>query len=172
MNSLTSIISVFTSHDQARAVIKNVQSAGMDTTILSIVGRGDHNDCQAAGFYTSGDRIKVWGANGSFWAGVWGVLFGAAFFWVPGFGPLLVAGPFVHTLLGALGGVALVGSKSALAAALGSIGVHKNAVRQYEEDLKADKLLLIAYGAPRQVDLIGEIFDQCNAAATVAYDFV
>ena len=44
---------------------------------------------------TRGDRMKYWGKLGTFWGGLWGLLFGAAFFAIPGIGPVLVAGPLV-----------------------------------------------------------------------------
>jgi hypothetical protein len=30
---------------------------------------------------------------GAFWGGLWGLLFGAAFFAIPGIGPVVIAGP-------------------------------------------------------------------------------
>jgi hypothetical protein len=98
------------------------------------------------------------------------MLFGAAFFWVPGFGPLLVAGPFLNILLGALEGAALVGGIGALGAALTSIGVPKNSIIRYETDLKADKYLLIANGAPSQVEQVRQIMQQLNANDSAVYD--
>ena len=48
---------------------------------------------QVVGYYNTGDRMKRWGKTGAFWGGFWGLLFGSAFFAIPGIGPLLVAGP-------------------------------------------------------------------------------
>ena len=182
MNTATSVISVFANRDQAGKAVRKVQSAGMDMNTISILAKGCHNDHQPVGFYTAGDRIKAWGGCGAFWGGLWGMLFGAAFFWVPGFGPLLVAGPFVNTLLGALEGVALVGgnrvrgegigTNGALSAALASIGVQKGGASEYEFDLNKDKYLLIASGAPAQVELIRKILEDVNAPGTAAYAVV
>ena len=60
---------------------------------LSVVGKDYHTDEQVVGYYNAGDRMKYWGKMGAFWGGFWGLLFGAAFFLVPGVGPLLIAGP-------------------------------------------------------------------------------
>ena len=57
---------------------------------LSIVGKDYHADKHVIGYYNAGDRMKYWGKMGAFWGGIWGMLFGSAFFWVPGGGPFLL----------------------------------------------------------------------------------
>lgn len=170
VDAATSIISVFDSKEKAEEVIRKVQAAGVDMKTLSIIGKGYHTEQHPIGFYTTADRMKSWGGTGAFWGSIWGLLFGAAFFWMPGFGPLLVAGPFVNILLGAVEGAALVGGISVLGAALASIGVPKNSIIRYETDLKADKYLLIANGAAEQVAHIREIIQQLNANDSAVYD--
>ena len=99
------------------------------------------------GYYNVGDRMKVWGKTGAFWGGVWGLFFGSAFFWVPGLGPLLVAGPLVSWIVGALEGAVVVGGLSAIGASLYSLGIPKDSILQYETDLKAGKFVLLAHGS-------------------------
>ena len=60
------------------------------------------------GYYNTGDRMKYWGRLGAVWGGFWGLLFGAAFFAIPGIGPVLVAGPLVAWIVGALEGLSLI----------------------------------------------------------------
>ena len=36
--------------------------------------------------------MQYWGKLGAFWGGIWGLLFGAAFFAIPGIGPVLGEG--------------------------------------------------------------------------------
>ena len=169
MHPANCVISVFNTPEQTESALRKVQSAGVDMNTLSILGKGHHSEQYPVGFYTTANRIKAWGGSGAFWGGIWGRLFGAAFFWVPGFGPLLVAGPFVNSLLGALEGTALVGGIGALGAALASIGVPKNGVVRYETELKADKYLLIANGAPLQVERTQQIVEQINATDVHVY---
>ena len=104
-----------------------------------------------------GDRMLSWGGSGAFWGSIWSLLFGSAFFLVPGFGPLLIAGPFVATLVAALEGAVVVGSVSALAGALASIGIPENSVLEYETEIKAGKFLLIAHGTTAEVAQAREI---------------
>ena len=53
---------------------------------------GDHSEEDVVGYYNTGDRMRSWGKNGAFWGGIRGVLFGSAFFVIPGIGPLVAAG--------------------------------------------------------------------------------
>jgi hypothetical protein len=83
----------------------------------------------------------------SFWGGLWGILFGAAFFWIPGIGPRVVAGPLVSAIVGGLEGAVAIGGLSALGAGLYSIGIPKDSVIKYESFLKTDKFLLVVHGS-------------------------
>lgn len=80
-----------------------------------------------------------------------GILFGWAFFWIPGIGPLIAAGPLVATILAGLEGAAAVGGLSALGAALFSIGIPKDSIVTYETALKVEKYLLIVHGTQDEV---------------------
>ena len=157
MNTDNTVVAVFDTHLQAERAVKDLQTSGFDMTRLSIIGKGYHTEEKPLGFYTTGDRVKTWGGMGAFWGGLWGMLFGAAFFWLPGIGPIAAAGPFIHVLVSALEGAAVVGGFSALGAALASIGVPKDAIVKYERELRADKYLVIANGDAVAVDKAREI---------------
>jgi hypothetical protein len=151
MKANNSVIAVFDSHNQAEEAVRTLERTGFDMRQLSIVGKGFHEEEHPVGFYTTGDRAKSWGTAGAFWGGIWGLLLGAAFFWIPGIGPLAMAGPLVNGLVGGLGGAALVGGLSALGAALVNLGLTREKVIRYETQLKADRYLLIAHGSPEEV---------------------
>jgi len=146
MSDTNAVIAVYGTHAAADNAVKELQRSGFDMKKLSIVGKDFHTDDQVVGYYNAGDRMKYWGKVGAFWGGLWGMLFGAAFFWVPGVGPLLVAGPLAAWIVGTLEGAAVVGGLSALGAGLYSIGIPKNSVLKYETAVKADKFLLVAHG--------------------------
>jgi hypothetical protein len=95
LQSQHSIVATFETHRQAEAAVKELERSGFDMRKLSIVGKGHHSEEYPVGFYTAGDRMLSWGGIGAFWGGLWGLLVGAAFFWIPGFGPIAAAGPFV-----------------------------------------------------------------------------
>jgi len=146
------VVGIFKSHAEAEEVIKELQRSGFDMKRLSVVGKGYHSEEHPLGFYNTGDRMKAWGGMGAFWGGIWGLLFGAAFFWVPGVGPLAVAGPFIQMLVGGLEGAVVVGGVGALGAALMSMGIPRDSVLKYETSLKANNYLVIAHGTPDEVE--------------------
>ena len=92
-------VAIYGSHDEAESAIKELQHSGFDMKMLSIVGRDYHTDEHVIGYYNAGDRMKYWGTMGAFWGGIWGLMFGSAFFFIPGIGQLLVAGPRDSILL-------------------------------------------------------------------------
>jgi uncharacterized membrane protein len=147
MSKNNSVVAIYPSHTAAEAAIKELQKSGFDLKKLSIVGRDYHTDEHVVGYYNVGDRMRVWGKTGAFWGGIWGLFFGSAFFWVPGLGPLLVAGPLVSWIVGALEGAVVVGGLSAIGASLYSLGIPKDSILQYETDLKAGKFVLLVHGS-------------------------
>ncbi len=159
MNKNESIVAVYTSHTAAEAAVKELQQSGFDMKKLSIVGRDYHTDEHVVGYYNAGDRMKYWGKQGAFWGGLWGVLFGSAFFWIPGLGPLLVAGPLVSLIVGALEGAVVVGGVSAIGAGLYSLGIPKDSILNCETAIKTGKFLLIAHGSPEETVRAKEIIN-------------
>ena len=145
-------VAVFHTNIDAEAAVRSLQHAGFDMTQLSIVGADYQTNAHVVGFYNTGERMRSWGSAGAFWGGIWGLLFGAAFFVIPGIGPVLVAGPLVAAIIGALEGALVVGGISAISGGLISLGIPRDTVLQYETAIKAGKYLLIAHGTPEEVE--------------------
>jgi hypothetical protein len=169
MTKNNSIVAIFKSHIEAEFAVKELQQSGFDMKKLSIVGRDYHTDENVIGYYNAGDRMKYWGKLGAFWGGFWGLLFGSAFFLIPGVGPLLVAGPLVGWIVGALEGAAVVGGLSALGAGLYSIGIPKDSILQYETAVKSGKYVLIAHGSDAETVHAREIISRTNPEALEAH---
>jgi len=146
MNKDNFIVAIYPSHTAAETAIKELQRSGFEMKKLSIIGRDQHTDEHVLGYYNAGDRMKVWGRAGAFWGGLWGLFFGSAMFWMPGLGPLLVAGPLVSWIISALEGAIVVGGLSAIGAGLYSLGIPKDSILRYETALKTGKYVLIAHG--------------------------
>jgi len=159
------VVATYKSHVGAETAIKALERADFDMRKLSIVGRDYHTDENVAGYYNTGDRIKYWGKAGAFWGGIWGLLFGSAFFFIPGIGPLVMAGPIVGWILGGLEGAVVVGGLSALGAGLYSLGIPKDSIIQYETALKTGRFVLIAHGAPTETAHARDILNRCNPEA-------
>jgi len=157
-------VAIYNTHTEAEQAVKTLQKGGVDMKKLSIVGKDYHTEEHVVGYYNIGDRMKAWGRRGAFWGGIWGILFGTAFFMIPGIGPVVLAGPLVASLVAGLEGAAVVGGLSALGGALAGLGIPKNSVIQYETALKADKFLVLAHGTADEVARAKSLIDSTKPA--------
>jgi hypothetical protein len=146
MKDTNAAIAVYDSHSAAEDAVKELQKSGFDMKKLSVVGKDYHTDEQVVGYYNAGDRMKYWGKQGAFWGGFWGLLFGAAFFWVPAIGPVLVGGPLAASIVAGLENALVVGGLSAIGAGLYSIGIPKDSILTYETAIKAGQYVVVAHG--------------------------
>ena len=162
----SAVLAIYKSHDEAEACVRDLQRSGFDMTKLSIVGRDYHTDEHVVGYYNTGDRIKYWGKQGAFWGGIWGWMVGSAFFLIPGVGPVVVAGPLVGWIVGALEGAAVGGGLSALGACLFSMGIPKDSIVQYETALQSGKFIVIAHGTAEEAAAAREIIHGTPAERT------
>ena len=167
MSERNAVVAVYSTHTEAEDAVKDLQRAGVDMRALSIVGKDSHTDEHVVGYYNTGDRMKYWGKTGAFWGGFWGLLFGSAFFAVPGVGPVLVAGPLVAWIVGALEGAVAIGGLSAIGAGLYGMGIPKDSVIQYELALKTDQYLLLVHGTTAEVERAKNIIE-CTRPVQVA----
>jgi hypothetical protein len=147
----SSTIAIYATHEQADAAVKALQKSGFDLRKLSIIGKDFRTEEHALGYYNTGDRVRFWGKTGAFWGGLAGILFSSAFLVIPVVGHIIVLGPLVASLIGGLEGAAVAGGTSALFAALVGLGIPKDSVVQYENEVKAGKFLVLAQGTTEEV---------------------
>ena len=162
MSKTSAAVAVYASHDDADAAIKALQKAGFDMKKLSIVGKDFRSEEHAVGYYNTGDRVRFWGKTGAFWGGLVGILFSSAFLVIPVVGHIIVLGPLVSSIIGGLEGAAVVGSGSALFASLVGLGIPKDSVVQYENEVKAGKFLVLAQGTQEEVTRARETLRASN----------
>jgi hypothetical protein len=160
----------YKTHTDAESAIKELQRSGFDRKKLSIVGKEYDSEEHVTGYYNAGERMKYWGKMGAFWGGIWGLLLGAAFFAIPGIGPVLMAGPLVTWIVGALESAIVVGGLSAIGAGLYSIGIPKNSVLKYETAIKGGKFLLLAHGTADEVTRAKDIIQTTHPAEFGLHD--
>ena len=166
----SSAVGVFSSHQDAESAVKELQKSGYDMKKLSVVGKDYHSEENVIGYYNTGDRMATWGKFGLFWGWIWGLLFGSAFLLIPGIGPVMVGGPLVSWILGALETAVVTGGLTALGGALASIGIPKDSVIRYETALKADKFLLIVHGTVLEVEKAKNILMQHKAEEATVHE--
>jgi hypothetical protein len=165
------IVAIYSSHETAESAINVLEQAQFDMKSLSIVGRDYHTNEHVVGYYNAGERMKYWGKLGAFWGGVWGLLFGSAFFFIPGIGPFLVAGPLVASIVGALEGALVIGGMTAIGAGMISLGIPKDTVVRYETALKAGKFLVVVHGNGREITRAREIIASTKPDSADEHEF-
>jgi hypothetical protein len=169
MQKVNNVVAVYGTHQEAEKALLAFQSSGFDMKKLSIIGKDYHSEEHVIGFYNAGDRMKFWGKRGAFWGGFWAVLFGSALFLIPGFGHVMVLGPLVGWIVGAMGEAAVVGGLSALGAGLYSVGIPKDSILKYETALKADQFVVFAHGTVDEVATAKRILEKTNPISLSDY---
>ena len=164
MKKPEAVVAIFADHAAAEAAVKKLIHAGFDIKHLSVIGKGYHVDEQVVGFYNQGDRIQFWGTRGAFWGGLWGLFFGGAVLTLPLVGPVIALGYIAAAIIAVIEGAALVGSVSAVAAALYGLGIPKDSVLLYETAIKADSFLVMAHETPGLIALAKETLESAGAS--------
>ncbi|QDQ41306.1 DUF1269 domain-containing protein [Methylacidiphilum kamchatkense] len=78
---------------------------------------------------------------------------------MPGFGPLIVAGPLSAALLGGLEGLVAGGVAGAALGFLSGLGIEKKHILKFEEHLKAGKYLLVIRGTEEEIERAKKIIE-------------
>ncbi len=168
MNTENTVVAMYRTHETAEAAVRELQRSGYDMKKLSILGKDFQMEESPIGFYNTGDRMAFWGKNGAFWGSLWGIMFGSALFVIPAFGSLIVLGPIVATLVGALEGAALGGGAGILGGALASIGVPENSVVRYEKQIAAGEFLILAHGTFAEIGRARSILERTSPSSMEA----
>src|SRR5450756_701571 len=93
-----SVIAVYGTMEAAERAIKKVIERGLPAKQLSIVAQNLKTEEKVHGFVTARDVAKAGAGTGAWAGGIFGLLVGAGFFLVPGFGALMAAGPLASIL--------------------------------------------------------------------------
>ncbi len=169
-NKYSLAVGAFSNHEDAENAVNELHKSGYDMKKLSVVGKDYHTEENVIGYYNTGDRIATWGKFGLFWGAIWGFLFGSAFLLIPGIGPVMVGGPLVSWIIGALETAVITGGLTALGGALASIGIPHDSIIRYESALKAGKFLLIVHGTVSEVEKAKNILIQHKAEEAIVHE--
>jgi hypothetical protein len=168
--SQQSIAGIYNSMHAAEEALARLDERHFPLEKVSILAQNLESEKQVHGYVTMGDVAANSALTGAWVGGLFGVLVGAAFIWVPGFGPLLVAGPFAAALLGGLEGAAFGAAGAGLLGALVGWGVSKKHVLKYEESLRGGKYMLIIHGTPEEIERAKAILSETDAAELNIHD--
>jgi hypothetical protein len=145
-------VAIFDSLDQVEEGIQALTDAGIKRRKISVVTQSLETETKIHGYVTHGEVTREGAGTGAWVGGLFGLLIGAAFIWVPGFGPLLVAGPLATALLGGVEGAVAGAAGGGLLGALFGRAVEKQHIPKYEEAIKSGKFLLVVSGKTEVVE--------------------
>ena len=142
------LVAVYDTHEAAAKAVQVLTENGIvERTDISVIGMGGHGEPKdSLQIEKENADIIEWGKEGAIWGGLLGFLTGAAFYWIPGFGPLLAAGHVLPSIVGALAGATTVGSVSALIGWFVDIGMEESEAKRYSDLIKEGKLLVLVQG--------------------------
>jgi len=147
-----SVVGIYDTMTQAEEAVHTLAQAGFPVKHVSIVTQSLANDKTLHGYITPSDDLTPRGAaTGAWMGGLLSVLIGAAFLWVPGFGPLLVVGRLATILLAGVEGALLGAATGSLLGALANWGIAEEQILDYEKQVQSGKHLVIAYGTAEEV---------------------
>ena len=86
---------------------------------------------------------KAGAGIGARWGGVFGILVGAAFLWIPGVGPLVVAGSLATSVLATLEGAAVGSAGGVLIGAPLGAGLSRDNAVKYEGVIRTGHYLVL-----------------------------
>jgi len=152
-------VTICRSHVEAEAAIRNLHLRRFDMKSVSVAALQGHSEREVAGCYWGGKTFRYRGYLGAFWEGLWEMLDGFGFFWMPGLGWVLIAGPFAGWVVATLDNSSIFSGLSAVGSAIYSIGMPWDDVVKYEAGIKAGGLLLTVHGSETVVETARQLFD-------------
>jgi uncharacterized membrane protein len=147
-----STVAVFETLEQAEQAVRRLNEGNYPIEQISIVAQNLETEKEVHGFITAGDIAKQGAGTGAWFGGIFGLLMGGAVLFVPGVGPLVVAGSLAAAMLGAAEGAAVGATAGALLSALAGWGVSREHIIKYEDHIKSGKYLVVAHGSDEQVE--------------------
>ncbi|MGO8751175.1 MAG: hypothetical protein ACLQNE_34955 [Thermoguttaceae bacterium] len=151
MSENKALVAICAGHAQAERAILELKRLGFDVKNLSAFGKAYASEEEVVGLYTAGGRLWARGGSVAFWERLWDLLGDGGFFLVPGIGPVVLAGSFVHTLVAAIDDRVAVGGLSTLGAALYSLGFPRDSILRCETEIRARECALVALGSSELV---------------------
>ena len=163
MKELNATVGVYESHDMAVKAVHELNKGGFPMNKVSIIGKELEKVEDAKGYYTWKDPAKAGAGIGAFWGSIFGLLVGVGFIVVPGVGGIFVAGSLAAVVLGGLEGAAVGSVSGGLFGALLGLGIGKDKVLKYQQNLEAGQYLVIAHGTQDDVRKARDMLEGTDA---------
>lgn len=159
MTQLCTTVALFADSLHAEAAVRALRQGSFDLRKLSIVGKNYHKEEHVTGIIDRGDGARYWGRFGVLSSSLCGVPGGSALLLFPGVGQVVILGPLVNSMSGALGQA----GSGALGAMLAPLGLSRDAAARCEGAIRAGRFALLAQGTPREVDVAHALLQSAGA---------
>jgi hypothetical protein len=163
MKELNATVGVFDTHDESVNAVAELNKGGFPMKRVSIIGKELERVEDVQGYYTWKDPTKAGAGIGAFWGSIFGLLVGVGFVIIPGIGGVFVAGSLAAVVLGSFEGAAVGSVGGGLFGALLGLGIGKDKVLKYQQNLEAGKYLIVAHGSKEEVDKARDILEGTSA---------
>lgn len=163
-SSEQSVVAVYKTMDEAERAVRSLDIARFPFKQVTIVTRDVSSEKTVHGYVTALDVSSRGAKDGAWLGGIFGLLVGAAFLWLPGVGPVVVAGSLAAVLAGGVEGALAGSALGGLLSGLASWGISKQHILKFEETVKGGKYLLIAHGSATEVEKARSILATTGAA--------
>lgn len=151
MSSENAVVGVCRLPADAEAVVAELRQQGIEPDCISVVTVGEQTGLMPVAYYTDCGRLRSTAARGGS-ASVLEELPGCAVLVSPGDPPVLLSGPFATSVVRALDNAALFGDLGPLARGLYSLGIPRDAARDYELSALQGRTLVVVHGRAREVE--------------------
>lgn len=142
------LITHYKTQQEAEQAIKELKQNGYDITNLCIIGMNCYTEQNVLGYHNIYDKMEKWSILGLFVIAFAGLLFGSFFFYNIG-----MSIPYLRTsIIYACAAILLVA-----AIPLINLALSRESTIKYATQIKAQKFMLFANGAPAQIDTIRNI---------------
>jgi hypothetical protein len=157
-------VAAFTEIAGAEDTVSKLIDGGVSAEKISVLAKDMQCEKQVHGFVTSCDVAKKTATGSAWFGGLFGVLAGAAFIWVPGAGPLVVAGSLTSTLLGGVEGAVAAAAAGGVLGWLSALGIEKKHILKFEDHLKAGRYLVVVTGSVEDLGTADSILSETENA--------
>ena len=151
---MQTITKVYDRYLQAQNAVKELESAGIASSEISLLANKSVSDQHAD--VDDATEAGTGAAIGAVAGGAAGLLTGLGLMAIPGVGPVVAAGWFATTALGALAG----GATGGIVGALVSSGVSEDHAHVYSEAVRRGGTLLSVKPSDSEVDRVHAILDR------------
>jgi Heat induced stress protein YflT domain len=164
-----SVVGVYQTMDDAEKAVRALDLAKFPVNQVTIVTRDISSEKTVHGYVTACDVSRQGARQGAWLGGIFGLLVGSAFMWIPGVGPVIVAGSLASALLGGVEGAVAGSALGGILSGLAAWGISKQHILKYEEVVKGGKFLVIAHGSAEDVNKAREILSATGASELTSH---